>query len=231
MLLTTQILDHWDRCRTSAFPIMDHPDNFLAATRLTGFSDGNLWALTIEQLVFATAASGYQQFRNWVYSYGNCLGGPPGISSHDAIHPISEGEDGDLFEDVFFARSGVTTIRIRGHLTRFDATQEGFRKRRLELAMPPRIAGWDLLRLLALDHRSALLATDAERRRRLLAPVPKLLELDQWHHPDVLAGEKPSDTKCFRALAAALAAADAGFYQPIELPNTDWQNWPGGGMV
>ncbi len=89
--------------------------------------------------------------------------------------------------------------------------------------------GQDLLRSLVPEHRNLLLATDGELSQRLSVELPLLLRLDQWHHPDVSAGEMPSKSEAFKMIAEVLATGDASRYKPTQEPNTHWSNWPSGG--
>ena len=86
-----------------------------------------------------------------------------------------------------------------------------------------------LLRSLVPEHRNPLLATDGELSQRLSVALPLLLRLDQWCHPDVSAGELPSNSEAFKMIAEVLATGDASRYKPTQEPNTHWSNWPMGG--
>ncbi len=90
-------------------------------------------------------------------------------------------------------------------------------------------AGRDLLRSLLPEYRAGLLATDGELEKHLKAKVPLVLRLDEWHHPDVSAGELPSNSEAFKMIAEVLATGDASRYKPTQEPNTHWSNWPMGG--
>ena len=90
-------------------------------------------------------------------------------------------------------------------------------------------AGQDLLRSLLPEYRAKLLATDEELAKRLKAKVPLVLGLDEWHHPDVTAGETPRQSEVFQMVAEVLATGDVQRYKPTQEPNTHWRNWPSGG--
>lgn len=237
MLNSSDIVAHLDGCLPDDFPIMDHPYNFLAAARLSVFGDGTHWALTIEQLVFVTRDSEYQQFQTFVYTYGDGISGKPGMGNYPGVCPISEGIDGPLFGGLGDEmRPDVRTVRIRGEVVHFEPTLDELNANAIESVYAiwgeePGVIAADLLRLFAVRHRNELLASDTERRRRIAMPLPQLLQLDEWHHPDIMSHEKPSDTACFRSLAEVLAKADPSLYRPTEPPNTDWRNWPRAGML
>jgi hypothetical protein len=57
------------------------------------------------------------------------------------------------------------------------------------------------------------------------------MRLNEWHHPDILGGEMPSMTRTFAELAEVLETGDRRRYTTSEPANTDWRNWPMGGML
>ena len=59
----------------------------------------------------------------------------------------------------------------------------------------------------------------------------KILELDEWHHPDTVNDEMPSDTESFQQLVQVLVQGDVSLYRPTEPPNTHWSHWPDGGTL
>jgi hypothetical protein len=89
----------------------------------------------------------------------------------------------------------------------------------------------DVLRTLVPEHRDILLATEEELRARIPADLPRVLQLDEWVHPDVAGQEKPSDSDTFRQLAEALVTGDISRFAPTGPPNTHWSNWPEGGSL
>ena len=89
---------------------------------------------------------------------------------------------------------------------------------------------WSFVRGLVPEHRDALLATEEERRRGVPADLPKLIQLDDWHHPRVAEGEQPSDSPSFVALAEAIATGDAARYR-VEGGNVHWRHWPFSGSL
>src|SRR5260370_41665061 len=90
---------------------------------------------------------------------------------------------------------------------------------------------WDHVRLAVPTDRLRFLASEEELRARIPSDLPRLLMLDEWHHPDLINGEKPSDSQTFQQLAEALVEGDAGCYAPSLPPNTHWSHWPAGGSL
>jgi hypothetical protein len=90
---------------------------------------------------------------------------------------------------------------------------------------------FELSRYLAETRRDDVLATHEERIKQVLPGLPQVLLLDEWHHPDLVVGERPSATQTFRQIADVAASGDATKYQTTEPPNTHWSNWPDGGLL
>lgn len=61
--------------------------------------------------------------------------------------------------------------------------------------------------------------------------IPKILELHDWFHPDIVNGELPSENETFMQIAQVLKTGDIEYYKPTHDPNTHWQNWPSGGSL
>jgi hypothetical protein len=88
-----------------------------------------------------------------------------------------------------------------------------------------------MCRWLASTHRTKVLATVAELRAAVPRELTTILTLDEWHHPDLAAGERPGQAEAFRQLASVLESGDVRLYSPTESPNTHWSNWPTGGTL
>lgn len=89
----------------------------------------------------------------------------------------------------------------------------------------------NVIRALAEDHRTELLATEAERRSRIPDQWDCLVTLEEWNHPDVVHEvNRPSTSQTMRSLAEAIVNRDPSRCEP-ERPNTHWSNWPDGGTL
>jgi hypothetical protein len=55
------------------------------------------------------------------------------------------------------------------------------------------------------------------------------MTLSNWHHPDLVMSEKPSQTETFQQIADVILTGDKTLYNTKELTNTHWINWPEGG--
>jgi hypothetical protein len=76
-----------------------------------------------------------------------------------------------------------------------------------------------------------VLATPAERHAHVPLELDEILVLDEWTHPDVAGGERPSQLESFQQLALVLETGDISLYRPMTPPNTHWKNWPEGGTL
>lgn len=96
----------------------------------------------------------------------------------------------------------------------------------------PRIQIFEFCRLLADIARDSVLATEHERRLSVLPELKQILQLEEWHHPNVVdENERPSGSEAFQQLAQVLAAGNVELYCPSMPPNTHWRNWPDGGSL
>jgi hypothetical protein len=64
-----------------------------------------------------------------------------------------------------------------------------------------------------------VLATSEERRVILLPGTTQLLQLEDWHHPNVVEEEeRPSGSESFQQVAKVLASEDTAHYRPFLSP-------------
>lgn|GEM_PF-248657 len=166
-----------------------------------------------------------------LFSQGNDLNtDAESLCIRDIVVPINR-------DPVFLASKRIGPRFDAAHLKAYAMRQkEPLRKNLLDAARRMEDAGGadefrgqDLLRSLVPEHRNLLLATDDELSQRLSMELPLLLRLDAWHHPDISAGELPSESEAFKMIAEVLATGDASWYKPTQEPNTHWSNWPMGG--
>ncbi|GEM_PF-2067977 len=151
-----------------------------------------------------------------LFLFGNCLHRKPGIASEDFVNPV--GEDLWVVGQPEIAPSGLIALTIRGH----------------RVPLVPHDDPWphvELCRSLVPTHRELLFATEAEIRGRLPADLPLFLQLEEWHHPDVMGGDLPSKSSTFQMIAEVLETGDRDRYKPVLPPNTHWSNWPEGGAM
>ncbi|GEN07692.1 hypothetical protein SAMN05443572_101292 [Myxococcus fulvus] len=208
------ILAQWDQAAEDyVFPMLDNGYVYPVDTRLHVFADAEQWALVIEVVGYSPRALALD---NALHFYGEPLNRQPGPANSDIFYPV-EGVlvNADNPERVM---PGLTEVSIRGQTVSLPPRED-----------PENIV--ELYRSLVPVHRDLLFATEDELRSRLSPGLPKLLQLEAWHHPDLAGEERPSGSETFVQLAHVIAARDVSLYRPSRQPNTHWKNWPDGGTL
>ncbi|HYH67290.1 MAG TPA: hypothetical protein VD866_21515 [Urbifossiella sp.] len=240
-----RILAILDRCSDSyTFPMLDNGYVYLAATRLSLYRSAADWALAIE--VF-----GYS-FRNgipdtYIQTFASCLHNrdtPENYVSRAAyeqylvnkpnndyrtVYPIEEGSWLDP-DDGMSVVEGAGHVVLRGQAVPLPPVDE-YARHGIDLEAKPRVQVFELCRYLAAVSRDQVLATPDERRVSVRPEMELLLQLEEWHHPDLVVGERPSGSETFQQLARVLGTGDVTHYRPMRPPNTHWRHWPEGGRL
>jgi hypothetical protein len=240
------ILEILDRCCDAyTFPMLDNGYVYLAATRLSLFRSADDWALAIEVFGFSPRAGrpdvGVHTFGSRLYqrdtpaqhpspeAYQNYLANNPHNDSR-FFYPLADGAWQDP-EDLECVAPGAREVVVRG-TSRPLPRLETYEQHGIALQDPPRICVFELCRLLAAIARSDVLASAGEQRVSVLPDMSPILQLDEWHHPDVVRdSERPSGSDTFRQLAEVLVSGDVSKYRPSTAPNTHWSHWPDGGTL
>jgi uncharacterized protein DUF7003 len=248
-----QVLSILDRCCDSFnFPMLDNGYVYMAATRLSLFRSPEDWAMTIEVFGFSprsglpdicihTFASSIDRKSTRHYidqeTHEGYITRHPNNETH-FFFPIERGDwiDQDDPEFVAEAATGLTlrgkTIQLPNHMAYLRAGVTLSDPTALIVQEPPRVQVFELCRVLAHEHRDAVLAKPGERRVNVPAELRPLLTLDEWAHPDVKEDtERPSRSVTFQQLARVLVSGDVSAYRPAEASNTHWRNWPEGGTL
>jgi hypothetical protein len=240
-----QILRVLDECaRNYTFPMLDNGYVYLAATRLALYRSERDWAMVIEVFGFSPRAGVPDTH---VHTFGSRLVREKSAADYAtaqawdnylATNPSNESrfffpvDQGDWLDDDDTDRVSATaqSIPLRGGAIAAPSIED-LAAHGIECEDPPRIFTYELCRWLAATHRDAVLATAQERRASVPPELAQVLQLEAWHHPDLVNGELPSGNADFRALAQVLEQGDATVYTPCKDSNTDWSNWPGGGQL
>ena len=237
-----KILD--DAADAFTFPMLDNGYIYLAATRLSLHRSETDWALVVEVFGFSPRAGlpdvGVSTFASRIHgrrtandfvnerAFQNYLG----QHAHDEatfFFPVDEG-DWQGRDDIEAVDPGATTVVVRGTAIQLPALNE-YAAHGVELADPTGVQVFELCRYLAAVARDEVLATPGERRTNVLPEMTEILVLDEWNHPDLVNGERPSGSETFQQLATVLATGDVGAYRPTLAPNSHWMNWPDGGSL
>lgn len=223
----SQILSQLDACAADwTFPILDNGYVYLVDVRLSAYRTERYWALIIEVLGCDYRAGGVF---NTPYCYGNCFVQTPGRAAKGeiAILDASFYESALEDEDFWDIQSETGTIKVRNSLVTYDVSPEALQQRGIGKSQidGPKITIVELMRTLVPEHHTLLLATEEELNQVLEVEVPLILRLDEWHHPDLVEGERPSQNEAFQMIANILVSGDPTLYKPTLPPNTHWKNW------
>jgi len=240
-----QILNILDACAEAfSFPMLDNGYVYLATARLTLFRSATDWALVTEVFGFSPRAGlpdlNVSTFASTLYdrdtankyvsaeAYQRYLHANPNNDTR-FFFPIGEGDWQEPDDPELVART-AETIPLRGeHVSLPSALVLSDQGVEIEDANQMRV--YELCRYLAAVRRQGVLATMSEQRISVLPEMSLMLQLDDWHHPNLVDGELPSQTETFRQLAIVLSTGDVRHYKPAESPNTHWRNWPDGGTL
>ncbi|GIV11080.1 MAG: hypothetical protein KatS3mg020_0571 [Fimbriimonadales bacterium] len=201
--------------------------------RLTVLRGYDEWVIAIETIDVSKGPF----FFHCLYLYGNCL------SEQGLVEPCDE-----LFSpDQFMDKTGVWkvnryhfTIEWQDRLFTFEPTAEEYRN--LGIIFPSHRAStddlepWELMWYVSEKLRDLFFYTDSElidmikkkaSRLKNVKRLKKLLQVTQWEHPDVYAGEVPSDTQSFRLIAKMIATGDASLWSQVDPSrfNSHWRYW------
>jgi hypothetical protein len=240
-----RILSVLDRCcKAYTFPMLDNGYVYLAATRLSLHRSMTNWAMVIEVFGFSPRA-GLPDTHIYTFAdrlhdrdpperyvtreaHERYLAGNPHNESR-FVFPIDEGPWQDDENDGFVTKN-ATEITVRGHALPLPSFDQ-YSHCGVELEQPPQVRVFELCRILADIAREQVLATPPERSVSVLPDMVQILQVEEWHHPNVVDGDRPSESETFRQFAHVLATGEAGLYRPSRQPNTHWRNWPQGGQL
>jgi len=238
-----QILTVLDSCSDShAFPMLDNGYIYLAATRLSLFRSKTDWAMVIETFGFSPRAGipnlAVSTFASELHdrdlpsnyvseaAYSNYLTHHP----HDESRYFEPIADGPWLDEEFVAEDSGLVLQVRDRELPVPDRSE-YRIHGIELSDPERICVFELCRYVAAIARDSVLATNDERRVSVLPEMHQVMLLDEWHHPNLVEDERPSQVGTFQQLAQVLSSGDPRYYKPSTPANTHWRNWPEGGSL
>ncbi|MGC4044544.1 MAG: hypothetical protein QM758_12185 [Armatimonas sp.] len=225
----------------SSFPMfLNSAYIYLAANRLSLYRSEADWAITIETFGYSYIAD---SACTDTWTYGSRLVNrstvkdyvsPEAYQSYlkrhayyefESICPI---EDGDWFDPEDYPgllTPTATEILVGGQCIAVP-TPEDIGVQGISLESPPKIQLHELCRYL-----SATMEPDsyfAPQKQQIYIPgeLSLLLQLKEWHHPDLLNEEPVDQSETFQQLARVLETGETSYYSPTLAPNTHWSNWP-----
>ena len=146
------------------------------------------------------------------------------------MNPIDAGGWQDTENNEIVSRD-ATVVMLRRQERPLPSIDE-YARRGIVLEDAARVRVFELCRYLADVARPEVLATAKERRISVPPEIPQILQLEEWHHPNVVNDDdRPSGSETFQQLAKVLATGDVRLYRPSQSPNTHRRNWPEGGRL
>ncbi len=217
-ITTDNILDCLDKAASNLdFPGFDNMNYDMVTARLTGFRNDDDWALTIEQVVSWYSLNGVEPVL-MISAFGSrILINEPFVIYYPIKYPLNEleGDDDEIPESI--------SVMIR---------DEQFMINSSEIERNPHLSDYidfDLMIHLVDRYWAKILATETEFREIVPQKLSQIIQLDNWHHPDVYNPNSefslPSRTKSMQTIAEVLASGKPELYQPCEEDNVDWRKW------
>ncbi|MDY6901299.1 MAG: hypothetical protein SWZ49_24970 [Cyanobacteriota bacterium] len=212
------ILNCFDRAAANLdFPGFDNMNYDMVTARLTGFSNDEDWALTIEQIVSWYSLNGVEPVL-MISAFGSrIMINEPFVTYFPVKYPLGELEEDE--EDI----PQSISVMIR---------EEQFTINSSEIERNPHLSDYidfDLIIHLVNNYRTKILATKTEFTKIVPQELTQIIQLDNWHHPDVYNPNSefsmPSKTKSMQMIAEVIVSGNPESYQPYEENNVDWQKW------
>ncbi len=234
MMNSNDTLKQLDDCSLDfTFPMLDNGYVYPAGTRLTAYRDDARWVIVIEVIGFSYRGGGHNGITNCLHVFGNCLDYEPGTRNENFLNPTNNSSDYNTFDDEedFYLNPLCTTFLLRNETMPLIHDRTKY----IEAGIMPedgeRINAFEFLRLLDKLYHEKLVATETEIRERIPKDLPKIIELHNWFHPDLINSDLPGNNETFKLIAEVLVTGNADLYKPGSAPNTHWANWPFGGTL
>jgi hypothetical protein len=209
------------------FPVLDNDYVQFAGARLGAFRGPKDWLIAFEVLGFSNREV---EFVDDLYVYGSCVE-RQGIIGQEI--PVASLPEQPLFDPD--TNQGIAdwrhwSVRIGAEKLSFSPSREKYANAGIAIVResgPGSLTEIGILRFLV--HRfneRKLFMSDENLLRKFprCQGLSKFVQTTRWQHPDISAGERPSQNQSMRTLIQALAEGDASVFDPGR-PNTSWTSW------
>ena len=213
------------------FPMLDNGYYYHGDQRLTIFRDQNRWAILIEVLAYTNHDDTLAGITTIANVFGNCL---TGWNDNDNFNFFATDNGFDTFiydeaESIPCLNDKATSIKVRDVVLFIQFYRQHYLDKNIKLEYENKITPWEFFRGLIPEHSHLFFVTRQEISNKIPVDLPEFMTLSNWHHPDLVVNEKPSETETFQQLADVIVTGDKTLYNTTELINTHWTNWPNGG--
>jgi hypothetical protein len=225
---TNQILEDLDKhAKEFNFPIFDNAYVEYAAARLSAFRGPSDWLIVFEVLGFSTREI---EFVDDLYAYGSCTRKEGFIGEEIPVTSLPDQPLFDLETNECIINWSRWTVAVGGKIMSFSPTLKEYAEAGLPISREPgrgSLSEIELLRFLVYRLRDArLFLSDIALMNHFpeCTVLEKFVQTTRWQHPDVAAGERPSQNRSIRSLVQALSQRDPSLFNQGR-PNTDWGFW------
>jgi hypothetical protein len=234
MISKEEILNQLDsEAESYIFPMLDNGYYYHGDQKMTIFRDESRWAIILEIIAYNNHSDGIDGITTIASVFGNCL---TGWNENDDFNYFASDheEKAFLFDEanyVPYLNPDAKTIRIRSTEIPVIFESDHYTSKMISPQFENKITPWEFMRGLIPEYSPLFWLTPKEISKKIPADLPIFMILHNWHHPDLAAGEKPSETQTFQQLAEVITTGDKKLFQPDETNNTHWLNWPAGGTL
>lgn len=234
MINRQEILRELDcEAESYVFPMLDNGYYHHGDQKLTIFRDGNKWAILLEILAYHNHEICLNGITTIANVFGNCL---TGWNDNDSFYYFANNDGIDAFlydetNNVSYLNPAAKTIKVRDVIVPIIFDRNHYLSKNIVLEHDDKITPWEFMRGLIPEFSNLFWLTREDIANKIPIDLPVFMVLVDWHHPDLLEDEKPSDTETFRLLADVIVTGDKSLYHTDEINNTHWTNWPKGGQI
>ena len=215
------------------FPMLDNGYYYHGDQKLTIFRDEERWAILLEVLAYSNHDNDIDGITTIANVFGNCLMGWNDNNNFNYF-ASDNGVDTFLYDDtnyVPYLNDQATSIKIRDTIIPIRFDKDYYLGKGIELEFENKITPWEFLRGLIPEQSKLFWLTRQEASKKIPIDLPEFMILTNWHHPNLVISEKPSETETFQQLADVIVTGDKTLYDTREIMNTHWKNWPEGGSL
>jgi hypothetical protein len=187
----------------------------------------------LEVLAFNNHESGLEGITTIANVFGNCL---LGWNDNDNFNYFASDNVVETFLDddtiyLPYLNPKAKSILVRGQEIPIISDRHHYKLKGIEFENEDKITPWEFLRGLIPEYSNLFWVTREEISAKIPRDLPIFMTLDSWHHPDIVMGEKPSETETFQQLADTIMTGNKQLYNTTETSNTHWTNWLEGGTL
>ena len=203
--------------------------------KLTIYRDAERWAMSIEVLAYNNHEQTLDGITNHVAVFGNCILTEK-RNDNDNFFIFAEDNNIDTFlEDdelyISYLNPEAKNIKVRNEIIPIIHDSQHYSLKAINLEYPDKILNYELMRGLIPEYSHLFWVTREEIAKKIPYELPILMTLNEWFHPDLANGERPSENETFNLIAEVISTGDTSLYIPTNESNTHWKNWPEGGAL